>query len=35
MHKIECTDCNDLKRCHIIHQTGLKVIILNLVTSFL
>ncbi len=25
MHKIECTDCNSLRRCHIIHQTGLKV----------
>ena len=25
MHKIECTDCNSLRKCHIIHQTGLKV----------
>lgn len=25
MHKIECTDCNSLKKCHIIHQTGMKV----------
>jgi len=24
MHKIECTDCASLKKCHIIHQTGLK-----------
>ena len=25
MHKIECTDCASLKKCHIIHQTGMKV----------
>lgn len=24
MHKIECTDCNSLMKCHIIHQTGMK-----------
>jgi hypothetical protein len=25
MHKVKCTDCTTLKKCHIIHQTGLKV----------
>ena len=30
MHKIECTDCASLKKCHIIHQTGLKVIVINM-----
>lgn len=32
MHKIECTDCNSLMKCHIIHQTGMKVDIHSLVT---
>ena len=25
MHKIHCTDCSSLRKCQIIHQTGLKV----------
>jgi hypothetical protein len=25
MHKVKCTDCTTLKKCNIIHQTGLKV----------
>ena len=25
MHKIKCTDCTTLRKCNIIHQTGLKV----------
>jgi len=24
MHKIKCTDCEELRKCNIIHQTGLK-----------
>jgi len=24
MHKIKCTDCTELRKCNIIHQTGLK-----------
>ena len=26
MHKIKCTDCTTLRKCNIIHQTGLKVV---------
>ena len=28
MHKIKCTDCTTLRKCNIIHQTGLKVIMI-------
>ena len=27
MHKIKCTDCEELRKCNIIHQTGLKVVL--------
>jgi hypothetical protein len=25
MHKVKCTDCTTLRKCNLIHQTGLKV----------
>ena len=30
MHKIKCTDCTTLRKCNIIHQTGLKVFMIDI-----